>query len=77
MKYAHDRILQKALPLELNETMNALTFVSSFLNIIQLGVLNFLFTTQAYVQGGEWKKLILIDWNEFQESTDKHRLSVS
>ena len=53
MKYAHDRILQKALPLKLNETMNALTFVSSFLNIIQLGVLNFLFTTQAYVQGGE------------------------
>ena len=77
MKYAHDRILQKALPLKLNETMNALTFVSSFLNIIQLGVLNFLFTTQAYVQGGEWKKLILIDWNQYQESTNKHRFSVS
>ena len=61
MKYTHDRILQEALPLKLNETMNALTFVSSFLNIIQLGVLNFLFTTQANVQGGEWKKLILID----------------
>ena len=77
MKYAHNRILQKELPLKLSETMNALTFVSSFLNIIQLGVLNFLFTTQAYVQGGEWKKLILIDWNEYQESTYKHRFSVS
>ena len=77
MKYAHDRILQKAIPLKLYETMNALTFVSSFLNIIQIGVLNFHFTTQAYVQGGEWKKLILSDWNEYQESTYKHRLSVS
>ena len=77
MKYTHDRILQEVLPLKLNEIMNALTFVSSFLNIIQLGVLNFLFTTQAYVQGGEWNKLILIDWNEYQESTNKHRLSVS
>ena len=53
LKYAHDRILQEALPLKLNETMNALTFVSSFLNIIQLVVLNFLFTTQACVQDGE------------------------
>ena len=77
MKYTHDRILQEVLPLKLNETMNALTFVSSFLNIIQLGVLNFLFTTQAYAQGGEWKKLILTDWNEYQESTNKHQLSVS
>ena len=77
MKHTHDRILQEVLPLKLNEIMNALTFVSSFLNIIQLGVLNFLFTTQAYVQGGEWNKLILIDWNEYQENTNKHRLSVS
>ena len=76
MKYARDRILQNALPLKLNETTNALTFVPSFLSIIQLGVLNFLFTTQAYVQGGKWMKLILIDWNEYQESTYKHRLSV-
>ena len=77
MKYTHDRILQEVLPLKLNETMNALTFVSSFLNIIQSGVLNFLFTTQAYVQGGQLKKLILDDWNEYQESTNKHGLSVS
>ena len=71
MKYAHDRILQKALPLKLNEKL-IMTFVSGFLNIIQLGVLNFLFTTQAYVQDGEWK--IMIDWNEYQESTYKHPL---
>ena len=77
MKFAHNGILQEALPLKLNETMNALTFVSSFLNIIQSGVLNFLFTTQAYVQGGQLKKLILDDWNEYQESTNKHGLSVS
>ena len=77
MKYAHDRILQEALPLKLNETMNTLIFVSSFQNIIQLVVLNFLFTTQACVEDGEWKRLILIDWNEYQESTNKHRLSVS
>ena len=37
-------ILQKALPLKLTET---LTFVSSFLNIVQLGVLNFLFSTSG------------------------------
>ena len=37
-------ILQKALPLKLTET---LTFVSSFLNIVQLGVLNFIFTTSG------------------------------
>ena len=61
MKYAHDRILQKALPLKLNETMNALTFVSSFLNIIQLGVLNFFF----YYTGlcpGRWMKEANTDW---------------
>ena len=37
-------ILQKSLSLKLTETM---TFVSSFLNIVQLGVLNFLFTTSG------------------------------
>ena len=42
-------ILQKALPLKLAET---LTFVSSFLNIIQLGVLNFLFTTSGQCAKG-------------------------
>ena len=34
MKYARDRILQKALPLKLTETLNASIFVSSFLNIV-------------------------------------------
>ena len=51
MKYSHDRMLQKALPLKLTETLNTSILVSSFLNIVQLGVLNSLFTTQAYVQG--------------------------
>ena len=51
MKNAHDRILQKAPLLKVTEQLNASTFVSSFLNIVLLGVLNFLFTTQAYVQG--------------------------
>ena len=30
MKYVHDRILQKALPLKLTETLNALTLVRCF-----------------------------------------------
>ena len=60
--------------IEAQRSNECIEFVSGFLNIIQLGVLNFLFTTQAYVQGGEWKKLILIDWNEYQESTYKHWL---
>ena len=67
MKDAHDRILQKAPLLKVTEQLNASTFVSSFLNIVLLGVLNFLFLIQAYVQGEKWKKL-LIDWNEYQES---------
>ena len=37
-------ILQKVLPLKLNET---LTFVSSLLNIVHFGVLNFLLTTSG------------------------------
>ena len=68
MKYAQDRILQKALPLKLTKTLNASTFVFSFLNIVSLAVLNFLFTTQVYTQGGKWKKL-MIEWNEYQENT--------
>ena len=60
-------ILEKATLLKLTEQLNASTFVSSFLDIVLLGVLNFLFTTQAYVQGEKWKTL-LIDWNEYQES---------
>ena len=61
-------ILEKAPLLKLTEQLNAWTFVSIFLDIVLLGVLNFLFTTQAYVQGQKWKKL-LTDWNEYQEST--------
>ena len=34
MKYVCDRILQKTLPLKLTETLNASTFVSTFLNIV-------------------------------------------
>ena len=44
-------ILEKAPLLKLTEQLNAWTFVSIFLDIVLLGVLNFLFTTQAYVQG--------------------------
>ena len=55
-------ILEKVLPLKLTET---LTFVSSLLNIVHLGVLNFLFTTSGQcAKGGKWKKL-LIGWNEY------------
>ena len=44
-------ILQTALPLKLTETLNASTFVSSFLNIVQLGVFNFIFTTPDLCAG--------------------------
>ena len=68
MKYAHDMLPEKTLPLKLTETLNASIFVSCFLDFIQLDVLHFLFTSQAYVQGKKWKKLVT-DSNEYQENT--------
>ena len=45
-------ILQKRLPLKLaHRNTESITFVSSFLNIIQLGVFNFLFTTSGLCTG--------------------------
>ena len=41
--------------MKLTQTLNPPTFfVSSFLNFVQLGVLQFLFTTQGYPQGPKW-----------------------
>ena len=48
LKYAHDTIFQKALALKLIETLNASSFVSSFLNFVLLVVLQFLSATLAY-----------------------------
>ena len=68
LKYAHDTIFQKALALKLIETLNASSFVSSFLNFVLLVVLQFLSATLAYRQGTKWKKL-LIDWNDFLQKS--------
>ena len=54
--------------MKLIQTLNPPTFVSSFLNFVQLGVLQYLFTTQGYAQGPKWKKL-MIHWNGNQEKT--------
>ena len=51
MKYAHDSTFKKALPLKLTEKLNPSTFASNFLILYSLGVLHFLFTTEAYAQG--------------------------
>ena len=51
--------LQKALPLNITETLNPSIFISSLLNFVQLGVLHFLFTTQAYLQNAKRKKLLI------------------
>ena len=68
MKYAHDSTFKKDLTLKLTETLNPSTFVSNFRNFVWLGVLHFLFATQAYAQGAKLKKL-LIHSNENQEKT--------
>ena len=44
-------VTKKALPLKLTQTLNALTFVSSFLIIVCLGVLDSLFTTSDLCAG--------------------------
>ena len=67
MKYAHDRILQKARPLKLTEKLHKLACFQ-FPKYRLVRCFKLFFTTQAYVQGGKWKKL-LIDWNEYQENT--------
>ena len=59
--------LQKALPLNITETLNSSIFTSSLLTFVQLGVLHFLVTTQAYLQSAKRKKL-LIDGNQYQEN---------
>ena len=52
MKYAHDRILQKARPLKLTETLHELACFQ--FPKYRLGrCFKLFFTTQAYVQGGK------------------------
>ena len=46
---------------KLTDTVNTSTFFSNFPNFVQLGVLHFLFTTQAYAQDAKWKKLLFIE----------------
>ena len=49
MKCAHDS--SKKTSTEAHRNTESITFVSSFLNIIQLGVFNFLFTTSGLCTG--------------------------
>ena len=46
---------------KLTNTVNPSTFFFNFPNFVQLGVLHFLFTTQAYAQDAKWKKLLFIE----------------
>ena len=61
MKYARTYI-------QSHQNTESINLLFQFPKFRLVGVLHFLFTTEAYPQGAKWKKW-LIHWNENQEKT--------
>ena len=56
MRCAHEGIFLKTLPLKLTKTLNALIFVSSFLNFVEKAALRFLLIMLDYIKSAPLNK---------------------